>query len=275
MRQALDDYLGLVKGPEDEWDLFKIALQLCRVKSSNLDSDVYTERVSELRRQVEDRLAGKREAFEIINCLNDVLFQEQGFQGNAQDYYNANNSYLTFVLDRRKGIPISLAILYREVAAHFGLSLECVAMPGHFLLKYSAPFHQLFIDPFHRGEILLEQECEQRFHEVHGGQVEFDREYLNQTSNRAVVLRMLMNLKQAYRRSGNNPLLLEILDRRLPLLEEALPEILERGLVRLDLEQYPGALEDLEFFVRNSQDERVKKLIEERLPRVRLLARSN
>ncbi len=84
-----------------------------------------------------------------------------------------------------------------------------------------------------------------------------------------------MNLKQAYRRSGNNPLLLEILDRRLPLLEEALPEILERGLVRLDLEQYPGALEDLEFFVRNSPDERVKKLIEERLPRVRLLARSN
>ena len=275
MRQALDDYLGLVEGPEDEWDLFKIALQLCRVKSSNLDSDVYTERVSELRRQVEDRLAGNREAFEIINCLNDVLFQEQGFQGNAQNYYNANNSYLTFVLDRRKGIPISLAILYREVAARFGLSLECVAMPGHFLLKYSAPFHQLFIDPFHRGEILLEQECEQRFHEVHGGQVEFDREYLNQTSNRAVVLRMLMNLKQAYRRSGNNPLLLEILDRRLPLLEEALPEILERGLVRLDLEQYPGALEDLEFFVRNSPDERVKKLIEERLPRVRLLARSN
>ncbi len=179
MRQALDDYLGLVEGPEDEWDLFKIALQLCRVKSSNLDSDVYTERVSELRRQVEDRLAGNREAFEIINCLNDVLFQEQGFQGNAQDYYNANNSYLTFVLDRRKGIPISLAILYREVAARFGLSLECVAMPGHFLLKYSAPFHQLFIDPFHRGEILLEQECEQRFHEVHGGQVEFDREYLS------------------------------------------------------------------------------------------------
>ena len=77
------------------------------------------------------------------------------------------------------------------------------------------------------------------------------------------------------RGSGNNPLLLQILDRRLPLLEEALPEILERGLVRLDLEQYSGALEDLEFFVQNSQDAKVKKLIEERLPQVRLLARSN
>ncbi len=275
MGQALNDYLGIVKGPEDEWDLFEIALQLCRVKSSNLDSDAYTKRVSELCRRVEDRLAGKREAFEIISCLNDVLFQEEGFQGNAQDYYNANNSYLTFVLDQKKGIPISLAILYRQVAVHFGLSLQCVAMPGHFLLKYSAPFHQLFIDPFHRGEILLEQECEQRFLEVHGGQAEFERDYLNETSNRVVVLRMLMNLKQAYRRSGNNPLLLQILDRRLPLLEEALPETLERGLVRLDLEQYSGALDDLEFFVQNSQDAKVKKLIEERLPQVRLLARRN
>ncbi len=275
MGQALNDYLGLVRRPEDEWDLFEIALQLCRVKSSNLDSDSYTERVSELCRRVEDRLAGNSEPFEIINCLNGVLFEEEGFQGNTQDYYNANNSYLTFVLDRKKGIPISLAILYRKVAIHFGLRLRCVAMPGHFLLKYSAPFHQLFIDPFHRGEILLEQECEQRFHEVYGGQVEFERDYLDQTSNRAVVLRMLMNLKQAYRRSGNNPLLLEILDRRLPLLEEALPEILERGLVRLDLEQYSGALEDLEFFVENSQDAKVTKLIEERLPRVRLLALRN
>ena len=217
----------------------------------------------------------REEAFEIINCLNDVLFQEEGFQGNTRDYYNANNSYLTFVLDRKKGIPISLAILYRKVAVNFGLGLQCVAMPGHFLLKYSAPFHQLFIDPFHQGEILLEQECEQRFHEVHGGQVEFERNYLNETSDRAVVLRMLMNLKQAYRRSGNNPLLLQILDRRLPLLEEALPEILERGLVRLALEQYSGALDDLEFFVQNSQDAKVKKLIEERLPQVRLLARRN
>ena len=245
------------------------------VKSSNFNSDAYTERVSELCHRVEDRLAGKREAFEIINCLNDVLFQEEGFQGNTRDYYNANNSYLTFVLDRKKGIPISLAILYRKVAVNFGLGLQCVAMPGHFLLKYSAPFHQLFIDPFHQGEILLEQECEQRFHEVHGGQVEFERNYLNETSDRAVVLRMLMNLKQAYRRSGNNPLLLQILDRRLPLLEEALPEILERGLVRLALEQYSGALDDLEFFVQNSQDAKVKKLIEERLPQVRLLARRN
>lgn len=273
MAQALDDYLKLVGRTEDDWDLFEIALQLCRIKDSNLDLGSYAEKVSALCGRVEDRLSGVKEGFEVINGVNDVLFEEEGYRGDTDDYYNANNSYLTFVLDRKKGIPISLAILYRKVAGHLGLSLPCVGMPGHFLLSYLSPPHELYIDPFHRGEILLERECEQRFHQIHGGPLEFEKEYLAATPNRDVVLRMLMNLKQAYKRSGNNPLLLEILDRRVPLLQDPLSEILERGLVRLDLEQYSGALEDLEFFVRNSQDAKVKRLIEERLPEVRQLGR--
>ena len=213
--------------------------------------------------------------YDIINILNAVLFDSLGFDGNKDDYYNVENSYMNFVLEKRKGIPISLSVLYQKIASGVGLKLLPVAMPGHFLLKFSMPSRELFIDPFNRGEILLEDGCQERLEQVYQEVIEFKMEFLSAVSNRDVVLRMLVNLKRIYRQQDQAKLLLKILERRVPLLSDPLPEILERGLLQLSLENYNDALRDLEHFVNETPDVRMKKLVEERLGAIRLMTSGN
>lgn len=275
MTKALDEYLSAISDPDSGWNLFEISLHLSRIIKPRLDLRRYRADVEEMAGQVREKLNGVSDPYEGINALNQVLFDDLGFCGNQQDYYNPKNSYMSCVLDEKQGIPISLCVLYREIAGRLGMKLLGVGMPGHFLLRYEMPFRELFIDPFFRGEILLEEDCEERLRQLSQGEMKFQKQFLRAISERAMVLRMLMNLKQIYRHENNAPLLLEVLERRIPLLEDPLPEILERGLVKLDLDRYRGALEDLEYFVERTPDARMKGLIEQQLDRIRPLAREN
>ena len=272
MGHPLEDYRSVISAPEQEWNLFEISLHLFRMIRPELDFEPYQEYVAEISRQVAIRLVDSAHPYDLLNALNHVLFEELGFRGNQEDYYHPNNSYITCVLDEKKGIPITLSILYQEAAARLGMQLVCVGMPGHFLLKYSMPLRELFIDSFHRGEILLEEECKERLEQLYQRQVVFHRRFLQTTGKWEVVLRMLLNLKQIYRHREERELLLEVVERRIPLLRDPLAEILERGWIRLDLRQYRSALQDLEYFVENTQDRKMKQLVEEKLPEVRSLA---
>ena len=275
MGTALKDYLGIVAQPEGDWDLFELSLQICRVVDPQLDIDTYRRILLEITSLVKSKLMPENNTYDIINILNAVLFDSLGFDGNKDDYYNVENSYMNFVLEKRKGIPISLSVLYQKIASGVGLKLLPVAMPGHFLLKFSMPSRELFIDPFNRGEILLEDGCQERLEQVYQEVIEFKMEFLSAVSNRDVVLRMLVNLKRIYRQQDQAKLLLKILERRVPLLSDPLPEILERGLLQLSLENYNYALRDLEHFVNETPDVRMKKLVEERLGAIRLMTSGN
>ena len=275
MGTALKDYLGIVAQPEGDWDLFELSLQICRVVDPQLDIDTYRRILLEITSLVQIKLMPENNTYDIINILNAVLFDSLGFDGNKDDYYNVENSYMNFVLEKRKGIPISLSVLYQKIASGVGLKLLPVAMPGHFLLKFSMPSRELFIDPFNRGEILLEDGCQERLEQVYQEVIEFKMEFLSAVSNRDVVLRMLVNLKRIYRQQDQAKLLLKILERRVPLLSDPLPEILERGLLQLSLENYNDALRDLEHFVNETPDVRMKKLVEERLGAIRLMTSGN
>lgn len=275
MGTALKDYLGIVAQPEEDWDLFELSLQICRVVDPQLDIDTYRRILLEITSLVKIKLMPENNTYDIINILNAVLFDSLGFDGNKDDYYNVENSYMNFVLEKRKGIPISLSVLYQKIASGVGLKLLPVAMPGHFLLKFSMPSRELFIDPFNRGEILLEDGCQERLEQVYQEVIEFKMEFLSAVSNRDVVLRMLVNLKRIYRQQDQAKLLLKILERRVPLLSDPLPEILERGLLQLSLENYNDALRDLEHFVNETPDVRMKKLVEERLGAIRLMTSGN
>jgi regulator of sirC expression with transglutaminase-like and TPR domain len=100
-------------------------------------------------------------------------------------------------------------------------------------------------------------------------------ETLATASNRVVILRLLMNLKAIYRQQGNLALLLEVLERRIPLMLDPLPEILERGLTKLSLEDYGGALEDIEYYLQHAQDTSMKEVVEQQIDRIRKLARGD
>jgi regulator of sirC expression with transglutaminase-like and TPR domain len=275
METALKDYLGIVAQSEENWDLFELSLQICRVVNPQLDIDISRKILLEITSLVKSELRPESNTYDVINTLNAVLFDSLGFGGNKDDYYNAENSYMNFVLEKRKGIPVSLSVLYQKIASGIGLKLLPVAMPGHFLLKLSMPSRELFIDPFNRGEILLEDGCQERLEQVYQEVIEFKMEFLGAVSNRDVVLRMLVNLKRIYRQQDQAKLLLKILERRVPLLLDPLPEILERGLLQLSLENYNHALRDLEHFVSETPDVRMKKLVEERLGAIRRMASGN
>ncbi|HSR68487.1 MAG TPA: transglutaminase-like domain-containing protein [Acidobacteriota bacterium] len=275
MSIPLDDFLEAVEGPSRHWDLLEISLQLCRAAYPDDDLKGARRTVDDLGQSVLNHPEAGGEAFQKINALNEVIYEDFGLKGDTEDFYNPDNSYLSRVLERRRGIPISLCVLYRELAERIGLHLDSVAMPAHFLLRHSMPYRNIFLDPFSRGKILLEDGCRELLEDLSRNSIDFRSEFLQPASNRTVVLRMLANLKQIYRQGGNRRLLIEVLDRRIPLLDDPSYEVLERGLLYFDLDQYGEALRDLEGFLRTSSNEELKRLIEEKLGEVRRLARTH
>ena len=128
--------------------------------------------------QVRARMRKNPTARESIALLNRVLFQEEGLRGNRDDFYDPRNSFLNDVLDRKLGIPITLSVVYMEVARRVGFPVAGVGMPGHFLLKhYDVVAGEIFIDAFNRGSILSPDDCQQRLDEVYGGQIDMRAEY--------------------------------------------------------------------------------------------------
>src|SRR5512140_2130619 len=138
---------------EDERvDLLRSALTFARIEDSQLDIETYVGRVDQLAARVAEKIEDPDDPVQIIAALNDVLFKEEMFRGNTVDYYSPRNSFLHDVLDRRLGIPITLAAVYMEVARRVSFQLFGVGMPGHFLLKhYDVEGRQVLIDTFNGG----------------------------------------------------------------------------------------------------------------------------
>lgn len=262
----------MVAAPESDWDAFDLALEVCRHHESSRALDVCRSCIADLAERAAERAsAADDDVYSLIGSINSVLFEEEGFAGNREDFYSPSNSYLTQVLETRQGIPITLSLIFRRLAEAVGLHLEYVGMPGHFLLKCRLPARELFIDAFNNGQIMLAEECRQRLEATYED-LEFRPEFLRSVTAREVVLRLLLNLKQIYRKRGENEPLVAILGRRILLVDDPLPERLERGLARAALHDFRGALDDLTFFVESTTDQELKTLIQQRLEEVRLLA---
>lgn len=137
-----------------------------------------------------------------LDALVTYLFVDLGFSGNVRDYYDARNSFLNDVLDRRTGIPISLAVLMMAVARRLGVPLVGVSMPGHFLLRDQVD-PSVFVDPFARGALLDRTGCEAAFHAVHGEEATFDPAFLQPVGTHAILGRMLANLRATFAASGD------------------------------------------------------------------------
>src|SRR3954452_1409522 len=139
------------------------------------------------------------ETTQIIAALNYVLFIEEEFRGNDVDYYDPRNSFLNDVLDRKLGIPITLAIVYMEVAQRIGFPLFGVGMPGHFLLKhYDTDGHEVLLDPFNRAGILTPDDCQSLLDGIYSGSLPLQPEFLHTVTRRQMLTRMLNNLRGVY-----------------------------------------------------------------------------
>ncbi|MBI2504589.1 MAG: transglutaminase family protein [Candidatus Latescibacteria bacterium] len=194
-----DPFFALTQGPDEQIDLVRCALLIARDAYPQLDVEVYAARVAGMAAELGPRCAG-RAALERLRELNHYLFEEQGFRGSPQEhYYDPRNSYLNEVLERRLGIPITLALLYLAVGRQLGLVLEGVNFPGHFLVRCALHGEALFVDPFTGGRILETQDLEELLRRVNRGQpMPLEERFLRAASPRQILARMLRNLKQIH-----------------------------------------------------------------------------
>jgi regulator of sirC expression with transglutaminase-like and TPR domain len=194
---------------------------------------------------------------ERILALNQFLFEELGYRGNSEAYYDPRNSYLNEVIDRRTGIPITLAVLYIALGRRIGLPLEGVSFPGHFLVRLRLRGGMLVLDPFGGGAPLSVDELRERLErvipkglsdKVPARELPLEQ-FLEPASPRQILARLLRNLKAIYREADQPERQLQVLNRMLVVAPDANAELRDRGIVYQRLECYRAALQDLSQYV--------------------------
>jgi regulator of sirC expression with transglutaminase-like and TPR domain len=240
---------------EHQISLARAALIIARTEYQNLDPEPYLDRFDYLAARVVQLLPDLPSTQEVIASLNQVLFEEERFEGNRADYYDPRNSFLNDVIDRKLGIPITLALVYMEVAQRVGFPLFGVGMPGHFLLKhYDVDGHETFLDPFNRGEVLTRAQCQTRLDEIYSAQVPLQPEFLHTVTRRQILTRMLNNLRQIYSNRRDFRRALVIVDLVLAIHPRSAEDMKQRAMLRYGLGQWRGTAEDLETYVRMAPD---------------------
>ena len=218
-----------------------------------------------------------------IDAINRFLFGELGFTGNRDQYDDPRNSCLNEVLDRRKGIPITMALVYIEVARRAGVRAEGINFPGHFLVRALQDLHTdnpaegLIVDPFHGGAILNEAECRELLKHHMGDEEAFEPSLLARATRRQILVRMLLNLKRLYVKMHSFPQARATTDALLALQPSSLSHLRDRGLLAYHMNDFSHALRDLEEYLKlarlSEQDEDARKETEQVWEHVKTLRR--
>jgi len=270
--EAKGTFAELMSGGE-EMNLAKAALILAKeVEYPDLDVGKYLGKIDLLGNEIKGRVTGKTDPHSLIDEINRCLFDEEGYRGNVDDYYDPRNSFLNDVLDRKTGIPITLSVLYMEVAGRVGLPVLGVGFPGHFIVKYSGIGGEILIDPFNTGRIISEDDCQETLNRVYGGGMQFRNELLQPVTKKQILTRMLHNLKGIYLSSEDFLKTLSVVDMLLLIDPYATTELRDRGLIYYHLECFAQALSDLETYVRYAPDNDDTKVISNYIPMLRELA---
>jgi regulator of sirC expression with transglutaminase-like and TPR domain len=255
---AIADAFAALVGPQvadEDIDLARAALTIARSEYPELEIEAYVARIDELARMAEARVSDVGDAGQTITALNRTLFDEAGLRGNREDYYDPRNSFLNDVFDRGLGIPITLAVIYMEVARRLGFPLFGVGMPGHFLLKhYDIDGRETLVDCFNGGDIVSPQDCQRRLDEIYSGQMTLRPEFLFAVSRRQILTRILNNLKTVHLSARNFRKALPLVDLVLVIYPRSPEDVKQRALLRYSLGQTSGAAEDLEQYLKMSPD---------------------
>jgi regulator of sirC expression with transglutaminase-like and TPR domain len=236
---------------DEDIDLAEAALLIAKTAYQDLDIARYLARIDDLARRLRACVPEDARRDDLIVALNRLLFEEEGFAPNLEDYYDPRNSFLNDVLERRVGIPITLSVLYMEVGWRAGLPLQGVSFPGHFLVKCPVEQGMVILDPYCGGISLSLQELQQRLREARGGEVSraIVAGLLVSASKKDILARMLRNLKAIYLERQHYANALPVIDWLVALRPGEAAEMRDRGLAYLKLECFRAALEDLEHYL--------------------------
>lgn len=261
--ELLRSFARVAQSPDP--DLAVAALMIARVAYPKLDPTPYLDQLDALGREAAERVTNATvddfdvppevdpDAFARIRALNEFLFNDLRFVGNDVQYGDPRNSFLNDVLDRRTGIPITLALVYMEVARRAGISVDGINFPGHFLLRCRATpetrySRDLIIDAHHRGALLTETMCRELLHR-HTDTPIWDDLLLVNATKRQIIVRMLLNLKRVYLGMYSFPQARDITELLLAVDPSALDELRDRGLLAYHLHDFAAALKDLQTYL--------------------------
>jgi regulator of sirC expression with transglutaminase-like and TPR domain len=247
--QARQQFYQAIDRLDDDIDLATAALYIAQEEYSELDPVEYLNALDIMAAEVEERLPTSRYPLRVIQTLNDYLYNDLGFVGNSEDYYDPRNSYLNQVIDRRTGIPITLSLVYLEIARRVEFPMVGIGMPGHFLIRPLVNDMSVCVDAFGRGEILFPEDCQTRLNQIYGREVEMQPAFFDAVTPRQFLARMLTNLKLIYLNQSDIERMLTVVERLLLLYPEAITERRDRGLLLYQLGHLSSAVQDLETYL--------------------------
>ncbi|HVP09490.1 MAG TPA: tetratricopeptide repeat protein [Burkholderiales bacterium] len=257
MSAGLEPFTEQLSRDDADIDLARACLQIAEDAYPGLDVDGYLGEIERFARRLRARIPVGAGAEDRVIALNEFLFADLGFSGNADDYYDPRNSYLNEVIDRRRGIPITLSVLYIEIGRRIELPLRGVSFPGHFLVRLPMRGGTLVLDPFSGGAPQSADELRERLRRViprglgvgePGGVPVSDLpldQFLEPAGNRQILARLLRNLKGVYRERDKPERLLDVLNRMIIVAPESAGERRDRGYLYHRLECWRPALQDL------------------------------
>lgn len=244
--------LVALAGTVDARSLAEGALWIAAEAYPGLDVPHWLGRLERLGRRAAERVTPDMPVDAAASAVSRVLFEEMGFRGNTEDYYDPRNSFLNDVLNRQMGIPISLSVVYLAVAAHVGLNAAGVGLPGHFVVRAERGGRQQLLDPFHGGRLLDQAGCQALVAPMRPGGGPLDPRWLAPVTSRQILVRMLTNLKAVYAALGDWGRALGASERILLLVPESLEELRDRGMLHARLGQASAALRDWEAYLRRA-----------------------
>jgi regulator of sirC expression with transglutaminase-like and TPR domain len=222
------------------YNLVEKCLKMAQIlEYPELNISKYIEKINEMGNSLKIKIGQVKNSTYHISMLNEYLFDELGFDGAEEDYYDPGNSFLNVVLDKKTGIPITLSIIYAEVAKSIGLDLQIIGFPGHVIVKYK---EEIILDPFYSGRLLTIEDLEEILTRDFGEVVEFVPEYLNEATTDQLLTRLLRNLKNAYTQSYAYNNAMKCTDMILGMQPESPEEIRDKGILEERLLRYDKAI---------------------------------
>jgi regulator of sirC expression with transglutaminase-like and TPR domain len=232
-----------------EWKAFAINPNLTLVEKClklaqileypELDISKYIKKLNEIGESVKNTINKIDNPTYKISMLNEHLFEYYNFKGDVDDYYNPKNNFLNDVLEKKSGIPITMSIVYSEVAKHIGLDLRIVGFPSHILVKYG---EEMILDPFNEGKLLTMDDLEDVLFQNYGEEVKFQPEYLNEIESEKILIRLTRNLKNSYVQSYAYDMAMRCINMTLALEPISSEEIRDKGILEERLLNHDQAL---------------------------------
>ena len=256
-----------VDRPDDQVDLARAALLVAQEEYPQLPVEPYLSRLDALAEEVKGRLSNETAPLVVLQELLHTLFHLNTFRGNREAYYDPRNSFLNDVLDRKRGIPLTLGMVVLEVGWRLELPMTGVNFPGHFLVRFEGEEVRLLVDPFDGGRVRFEDEAQDLLDRVYGGMVRVQPAFLRPASRRDMLVRLLTNLKGVYLNARDHRRALAAVERILVIHPTSPSEIRDRGTLLARMGRTEEALEQLEWYLDYAPEAadagRIRTLVEE------------